>query len=107
MELRISPIQGGGLFAKEKIFAGELIWDDVRFVFFFCFFVLSSLFALFVYFSLYSPECAGLNGEVRSSHLRRYATITDWEKTFPKGDRFVVHEDEINTYGKETRGRGA
>ncbi len=30
VELRISPIQGGGLFAKRKIFAGELIWHDVR-----------------------------------------------------------------------------
>jgi hypothetical protein len=31
VELRISPIQGGGLFAKEKIFAGEVIWDDIRY----------------------------------------------------------------------------
>jgi hypothetical protein len=30
VELRISPIQGGGLFATQKIYAGELIWDDVR-----------------------------------------------------------------------------
>jgi len=30
VELKISPIQGGGLFAKEKIYAGEVIWNDVR-----------------------------------------------------------------------------
>jgi hypothetical protein len=30
VELRFSPIQGGGLFATRKIYAGEVIWDDVR-----------------------------------------------------------------------------
>lgn len=57
VELRISPIQGGGLFATQKIYAGELIWDDVR-----------------------------------------YANVTEWVESFPKGDRFVVHEEELDTW---------